>query len=197
MIPELVPQYLLCLVISIDVVKGQETTNCFPGFSCRVFTEVIEQFRGNSCFSFNERFFIQLGYRCGFPVNTSGSGRGKESRSCLWDSKSVSFCIRSSLVETWVTETSDLAWLSFTSGSGFLGSSCGSIPLVMSGKVTGFKPAEDDWVGWGCSSPVADDSILGMPASQGKVAFTSEMGDEIVARRVGSEGRDRGYLCKT
>ena len=87
-------------------------------------------------------------------------------------------------------ETSDLAWLSFTSGSGFLGSSCGAMPLVTSGEVTGFKPAEADWVGRGCYCPVADDSILGTPASLEKVAFTSEQGDES-ARRVGSEGRDR------
>ena len=39
-------------------------------------------------------------------------------------------------------------------------------------------------------------SILGTPASLGKMAFTSEMGDEVGARRVGSEGRDQRYLCK-
>ena len=55
-----------------------------------------------------------------------------------------------------MTETSDLAWLSFILGSGFLGSPCGAMPLVMSGEVTGFKPAEADWVGRGCSCPVAD-----------------------------------------
>ena len=58
---------------------------------------------------------------------------------------------------------------------------------MTSGEVTGFKPAEKDWVGRGYSSPVADDSILGTPASLEKVAFTSEQGDEIGARRVGSE----------
>ena len=59
------------------------------------------------------------------------------------------------------------------------------MPLVTSGEVTGFKPAEEDWVGRGCSSPVADDSILETPVSLEKVAFTSEQGDEIGARRVG------------
>ena len=82
-------------------------------------------------------------------------------------------------------QTSDLAWLSFTSGSGFLG----AIKLVTSGEVTGVKLAEEDWADRGCSSPVADESILGTPASLGKMAFTSEMGDEVGARRVGSEGR--------
>ena len=48
---------------------------------------------------------------------------------------------------------------------------------MTSGEVMGFKPAEEDWVGRGCSSPVADDCILGMPASLGKVVFTSELGD--------------------
>ena len=81
------------------------------------------------------------------------------------------------------------------SGSGFLGSSCVAIQLVTSGEVTGFKPAEENWVGGGCSSPVADDSIMGTPGSLGKVAFMSEMGDEMGGRQVGSEGRDRRYLC--
>ena len=53
---------------------------------------------------------------------------------------------------------------------------------MTSGEVTGFKPAEEDWVGRSCSSHVADDSILGKPASLGKVAFTSELGDEVGAR---------------
>ena len=53
---------------------------------------------------------------------------------------------------------------------------------MTSGEVTGFKPAEENWVGGGCSSPVADDSIMGTLGSLGKVAFTSEMGDEIGAR---------------
>ena len=92
-------------------------------------------------------------------------------------------------------ETSDLAWLSFTSGSGFLGSSRGAIPSVMSGEVKGFKPAED-WVGRDHSSPVADDCILGTLVSLGKVAFTSELGDEVGARQMGSGGRDQWYLSK-
>ena len=95
-----------------------------------------------------------------------------------------------------MTQTSDLTWLSLKSGSAFLGTSCGAIPIVTSGKITGFKPAEEDWVGRGCSSHAADDSILGTPASLGKVAFMFELGDEVGARRVGYEGRDRTYLCK-
>ena len=48
---------------------------------------------------------------------------------------------------------------------------------MTSSEVMGFKPAEEDWVGRGCSSPVADDCILGMRASLGKVVCTSEVGD--------------------
>ena len=48
---------------------------------------------------------------------------------------------------------------------------------MTSGEVMEFKPAEEDWVGRGCSSSVADDCILGMQASLEKVVFTSEVGD--------------------
>lgn len=53
-ISKAIRKYLPCLAIRTGVVQGQETTDCFLGFSSGVFTKVVQAFGGILRLSFYE-----------------------------------------------------------------------------------------------------------------------------------------------